>query len=82
MIRTQIQLTERQTLRLKALASKHGIAVAELICRAIDHTVDSELLADEDEVRLRALRVVGKYTDTATDVSEEHDRYLVEAYGA
>ncbi len=82
MVRTQIQLTERQTRRLKALATRHGIAVAELIRRAIDHSVDADLLADEEEVRQRALRVVGKYTDTASDVSEEHDRYLAEAFGA
>lgn len=80
MIRTQIQLTERQSRRLKAIADQHGVSVAELIRRAVDHTLDAELLADRDEIRARALQAVGKYADTADDVSEQHDRYLAEAY--
>jgi len=82
MVRTQIQLTERQTRRLKAIANQRGVSVAELIRRAVDHALDAELLADKDEVRARALQVVGKYADTADDVSEQHDRYLAEAYQA
>lgn len=81
MVRTQIQLTERQTRRLKTLAAKHGTSVAELIRRAVDHAVDAELVTEEEEVRARALQVIGKYTDTKSDVSEQHDRYLSEAYG-
>ena len=79
MIRTHIQLTEYQSRRLKSLAARHGASVAELIRRAIDHAVDAELLADDDEVRTRALQVVGKYADTASDVSEKHNRYQPQA---
>ncbi len=79
MVRTQIQLTERQSRRLKALAKRQGISVAELIRRAVDRASDAALAADEEEVRARALTVIGKYADTAPDVSEEHDRYLAEA---
>ncbi len=82
MIRTQIQLTERQTRRLKSMATRSGTSVAELIRRAVDHALDADLLADDAEMRARALQVVGKYTDTATDVSEAHDHYLAEAYEA
>lgn len=81
MVRTQIQLTERQSRRLKTLAERKGVSVAELVRRAVDHTSDTSLMADEDEVRARALQVIGKYADTASDVSEEHDRYLAEASG-
>jgi hypothetical protein len=79
MVRTQIQLTERQVRRLRALAKRKRVSVAELIRRAVDQTSDASLVADEDEIRARALQVVGKYADTATDVSVEHDRYLAEA---
>ncbi len=65
--------------RLKALAKRQGISVAELIRRAVDRASDAALAADEEEVRARALTVIGKYADTAPDVSEEHDRYLAEA---
>ena len=79
MVRTQIQLTERQSRRLKALAKRQGVSVAELIRRAVDRTSDASLVVDEEEVRARALTIVGKYADTAPDVSEQHDRYLAEA---
>lgn len=82
MVRTQIQLTERQSRRLKALAKRKGTSVAELIRRAVDHASDTSLTADEEEIRARALQVIGKYADTAPDVSEQHDLYLAEALEA
>ena len=78
MVRTQIQLSERQLRRLKAIAQQQGVSVAELIRRAID----AKLLADENDIRTRALQVVGQFADTASDVSTEHDRYLAEAFQA
>jgi Ribbon-helix-helix protein, copG family len=78
MVRTQIQLTERQSKRLKALAKRRGVSVAEIIRRAVDQASEASLLADQEEVRARTLEVIGKYTDSATDVSEDVDRYLAE----
>jgi hypothetical protein len=78
-VRTQIQLTERQLRRLKTLARQRGVSVAELIRRAVDQASDTSLVADEEEMRQRALEVIGKYADPAPDVSEQHDRYLAEA---
>ena len=79
MVRTQIQLTERQSRRLQTLAKRKGVSVAELIRRAVDHTSDTSLMADEEEIRARALQVIGKYADPAPNVSEQHDQYLAEA---
>jgi hypothetical protein len=80
MVRTQIQLEERQVKRLKEMAEREGVSVAELIRRAIDQATDASLVADEEEVRARALAVVGKYVDTVSDVAERHDDYLAEAF--
>jgi len=80
MVRTQIQLSERQSRRLKALAAREGTSVAELIRRAVDRALESEELVDPEEIKKRALSAIGRFSDTATDVAINHDRYLAEAY--
>lgn len=82
MIRTQIQLSERQVGCLKIIAQQQGVSVAELIRRAVDHAIDAQLFADEDDIRARALQAVGQFADTAGDVSTQHDHYLTEAFQA
>jgi hypothetical protein len=82
MIRTQIQLTDRQARRLKALASRQGVSMAELIRRAVDRALATEVIPDQDEIRQRARRAVGFAADSAHDVAEHHDRYLGEAFDA
>lgn len=82
MIRTQVQLTEAQVRVLKELAHQERVSVAELTRRALDYWLGS-LNATPDAVsRQRALAVVGRYRSDRTDVSERHDDYLAEAYGA
>lgn len=80
MIRTQVQLTEEQAASLKRLASKRGVSMAELIRQALAR----QIREDEEEweaIKARALSVIGKYHDTVSDVSVNHDKYLEEAYG-
>ena len=79
MVRTQIQLTEAQAERLRRLAAKRGVSVAALIRDSVDHALERE---DRAALWERAFEVIGKYGDRegATDVSEGHDDYLVEAY--
>ena len=42
MVRTQIQLTEEQARRLKALAAEQGVSMAELIRRSVDTVLNGE----------------------------------------
>jgi len=81
MVRTQIQITERQAQKLHTVASRQGISIAEVIRRAIDAALAHEVIPDQEEIRRRARAAVGKFADTATDVSVQHDRYLTEAFG-
>ena len=80
MVRTQIQLTEEQSRRLRAIAANEGVSLAEMIRRSIDQFVRTRSQISQAEKRKRALAVVGKYTSGVGDVSIEHDRYLTEIY--
>ena len=79
MVRTQIQLSERQSRRLKAQATREGTSVAELIRRAVDRSLDADALVDPEEAKQRAREVFGQFQDTATDVVVNHDKYIAEA---
>ena len=81
-VRTQIQLTPEQSRKLKRVAARKGISVAEVIRQSIDTVLVSEDLPDKDEIRARARSIFGKYQDEASDVSENHDSYLSEAFSA
>ncbi|MGC8786241.1 MAG: CopG family transcriptional regulator [Anaerolineae bacterium] len=77
MIRTQIQLTEEQMRRLKALAAERGVSLAQWIRESID----AAMPAGNAEIRRqRAIAVAGRFHSGKRDVSSQHDRYLVEAW--
>lgn len=77
MVRTQMQLTERQSRELHRRAKAQGIPVAALIRRAVDKLLITE--PDEEDATRRALSVIGCIRD-APDLAEKHDDYLAEAY--
>jgi hypothetical protein len=80
MVRTQIQLTERQTQRLKALAKERGVSMAELIRQSVDKLLDSREMLDWEERKRRAIAAAGKFRSGLPDLATNHDRYLAEAY--
>ena len=81
LVRTQIQLDERQAERLKAVAASRGLSMAEWIRRAVDSALLSGGLTDKDEQRRRAIAASGRFDSGVTDISVEHDKYLAEAFG-
>ena len=82
MIRTQIQLTERQTERLKSLAKARGVSMAELIRQSVDTLLESSKETDPEERRRMLLSIVGIAGPDVPDLSINHDHYLEEAYEA
>lgn len=79
MIRTQIQLTDKQAARLKDLAHSSNESMAAIIRKALDQF----LLKQEPDRRAlyrQALATVGKYKAGVPDVSIDHDRYLEEEF--
>lgn len=78
MVRTQIQLTESQSEQLRRRAAERRVSMAALIREAVDRS----LVESEREGRVeRAMEAVGKHPSTGpTDVAEQHDRYLSDAF--
>ena len=82
MVRTQIQLTERQARELRRMAVKEGVSMAEVIRRAVDAKIRGGTgeVPWEERVR-RAQAAMGKFRTGLKDVAERHDDYLAEEYG-
>jgi len=81
LVRTQIQLDERQAERLKSVAASRGLSMAEWIRRAVDLALLTGGLPDKEEQRRRAIAASGRFNSGGTDISVEHDKYLAEAFG-
>lgn len=81
MIRTQIQLEERQADVLKRLAAEEEVSVAELIRRSINSYLAAiPPKASREERKERAIRAAGRFRSGVSDLGERHDRYLEEAF--
>ena len=81
MIRTQIQLTEKQAEALHEISRRTDTSVAELVRQSVDIYLKSQRQPDREEQVRRALSALGKYSSGRGDVSVNHDRYLAEDFG-
>ena len=82
MVRTQIQLSEKQAKALKKLAARRNVSVAELIRQAVDVQLHAAGTIDADERKRRALAAAGRFHSGQSDLSTAHDQYLAEAFSA
>jgi Ribbon-helix-helix protein, copG family len=81
MIRTQIQLTEAQSRRLREEARRSGESVAELIRQSVDRYLEHGAASEATAVsRQSALDVAGRFRSGMSDVAVKHDDYLDESY--
>jgi len=83
MTHTQIQLEEQQYRALQALAAHHQVPVAELLREAIDLLLRTKRdpVISTDACRHRAIAAAGRFHSGVSDLAENHDAYLVKAYG-
>ena len=77
MVRTIIQLTEKQAEELRQRSKKEGVSVSELVRQGVD-IILSKPSIDEETWR-RAMEAVGFADLGITDLSERHDEYFAEA---
>jgi hypothetical protein len=82
-IRTQIQLTEAQSARLREAARRSGVSVAEVIRQSVDRFLDQDAAPPAGAAgRWTALEVSGRFHSGLNDVAIGHDLYLDEAYSS
>ncbi|BCV24021.1 CopG family transcriptional regulator [Gelria sp. Kuro-4] len=78
MVRTQIQLDEKQLVALKSRAAQEGVSMAELVRRGVDLVLASANGGDAEERIKRAIAVAGRFSSGVPDLSTNHDRYFTE----
>lgn len=79
MVRTQIQLTEEQAAKLKAIAGKKRQSLAGVIRQAIDSFISSGGYMNNEDRGKRALDAAGRFHSGMHDLSEKHDKHLADA---
>ncbi|HHW41608.1 MAG TPA: ribbon-helix-helix protein, CopG family [Syntrophomonadaceae bacterium] len=79
MVRTQVQLTEKQYEALKRLSLKENISIAELIRRGVNEILLSAEGMEKEERINRAIAAAGRFRSGVKDLSSNHDIYFTEA---
>ena len=81
MLRTQVQFTEEQHRRLRALAQREGVSIAEAVRRSVMRYLDDQS-EDRRDRYTHAGELVGRFCDRdgASDLSDRHDDYLDEGF--
>ena len=80
MIRTQIQLTAEQSRQVKTVAKEENVSMAQVIRDAIDAWLEQRSKPSAADRWERSSSVVGKFCSGVSDIAENHDAYLAEAY--
>lgn len=81
MIRTQVQLTDRQLEALRRDSAATGRSIANLIRQGVDRYLAGRSELGRDERIERAIGVAGRFSSGRSDVSANHDKHLAEAFG-
>ena len=81
MIRTQVQLTDRQIEALRRESAATGSSMADLIRQGVDRYLAGRSELGREERIERAIRLAGRFSSGRRDVSAHHDRHLAEAFG-
>ena len=80
MVRTQIQLSEKQVIALKKLAAKRQESIASIIRQGVEIVLQSHPELNSTEKRNRAIAAAGRFHAREKDLATHHDKYLAEGY--
>ena len=79
-VRTQVQLTEEQARALKTRARDEERSMAALVRESISEYLARQPVRDRCALLGRARALTGRFHSGRTDVAENHDEHLDEAY--
>ncbi|MBE3090506.1 MAG: CopG family transcriptional regulator [Actinobacteria bacterium] len=80
MIRTQIQLTEKQYKMLKEISANNNTSIAEVVRECIAYYSASKCMISNEEKYSKAINSIGKFKSGEKDISIKHDKYLAEDF--
>lgn len=80
MRKTQILISDEQMRRLRELAARRGVSVAQIVREALDEALNRSILRDASEARRKAAAAAGRFRSGCRDVARRHDDYLSEAF--
>jgi len=80
MIRTQIQLEEKQLVWLKKESKARGVSISQLIREGVSFFQTQNKIVP-DEKKRAALAVIGRFSSGQSDISKNHDQHLAGLYG-
>lgn len=80
MVRTQVQFTEEQIEALRARAAREDVSVSELVRRAVEAWVTTEM--PWHETRRRAQAVAGRFRSGQSGIALDHDEHLAAGFGS
>ena len=78
MVRTQLQLTEVLAAKLRRMAKRDKVSMAEIMRRVLETAPEAEPLPDMEELKRRALSAAGCADFGAPDIARRHDAYWAE----
>ena len=81
MIRTHIQLDEKQLQALRQCSAETGRSIADLVREGVKLYLSSRTRPSREKQVRRAIAATGKFSSGTADGSVNHDRYLAEAFG-
>lgn len=78
MVRRQIQLTDEQDAAVRSEAVQRGLSIAAVIRELVEESLRRDSLA----LHAAASAVIGAHASGRSDVAEQHDDHLLDAFGA
>ena len=76
MVRTQIQLTEKQASALRTISATRQISIAQLIRESVDSFIRREAASNRETIVARAKSAAGRFASGTSDASSNHHNYV------